>query len=256
MKRGSLVNWLINHLPCEIHLPGYNYCGPGTKLIKRLYRGDKGVNQLDEFCKDHDIAYLKSTSIHDRNIADIKLMKMARKRIHASDATKGEKIAAQLVNKAMLAKITGGSRNKTISNGKARKGGVLKKPLQNIIAHAKKYLKSVKPKCRKMAIELAIGAAKEISTNSNIKLPRLIPIPKTGGVLPLIPIFAGLSASGSIAGGVAGIVKAINEYKEAKKRLAELKRHNEKIEALRIGKGLHLKPHKDGLGLYLSHKKN
>lgn len=252
MKGGSLVNWFINHLPCEIHLPGYNYCGPGTKLIERLDRGDRGINQLDEFCKQHDIAYCESSSLQDRYIADIKLMKMARKRINASDATTGEKIAAQLVNKAMLAKITSGSRNTKISN----KGICLKKPLKNIISHAKKYLKSKKPKCSKAAIELAIAAAKEMTTNTNVKLPRIIPIPKTGGVLPLIPIFAGLSASGSLAGGVAGIVKVINEYKEAKKRLSELKRHNEKMEALCIGKGLHLKPHKNGLGLYLSDKKN
>lgn len=30
VKRGSgLVNKLIDKLPFELHLPGYNYCGPG-----------------------------------------------------------------------------------------------------------------------------------------------------------------------------------------------------------------------------------
>lgn len=30
VKRGSgLVNKLIDKLPVELHLPGYNYCGPG-----------------------------------------------------------------------------------------------------------------------------------------------------------------------------------------------------------------------------------
>ena len=30
VKRGSgLVNKLIDNLPIELHLPGYNYCGPG-----------------------------------------------------------------------------------------------------------------------------------------------------------------------------------------------------------------------------------
>lgn len=30
LKRGSgLVDKLIDKLPFEIHLPGYNYCGPG-----------------------------------------------------------------------------------------------------------------------------------------------------------------------------------------------------------------------------------
>lgn len=35
----------------------YNYCGPFTRLDKRLARGDKGINELDELCKQHDIAY-------------------------------------------------------------------------------------------------------------------------------------------------------------------------------------------------------
>lgn len=34
-KRGKgLVNQLINKLPVELHIPGYSFCGPGTKLKK------------------------------------------------------------------------------------------------------------------------------------------------------------------------------------------------------------------------------
>jgi hypothetical protein len=53
----GILNSVINKLPVELHISGYNYCGPGTKLSKRLSRGDKGVNDLDEACKEHDIAY-------------------------------------------------------------------------------------------------------------------------------------------------------------------------------------------------------
>lgn len=97
---------------------------------------------------------------------------------------------------------------------------------------------------------MAIAAAKELVKEFPIEVPRVIPVPKTGGFLPLIPIFAGLSAAGSLAGGAAGIAKAVSAFKEAKKRLQELKRHNEKIESLCIGKGLHVKPHADGLGIF------
>lgn len=34
------------------HLPGYNYCGPGTSDFSRKPR-----NQLDKLCRDHDLAY-------------------------------------------------------------------------------------------------------------------------------------------------------------------------------------------------------
>ena len=32
---GSLLNKAINNLPFEMHLPGHNFTGPGTKLKKR-----------------------------------------------------------------------------------------------------------------------------------------------------------------------------------------------------------------------------
>jgi len=47
---GGLIDKLINTLPLEAHMPGYNFCGPGTKLQKRLERGDQGINPLDEAC--------------------------------------------------------------------------------------------------------------------------------------------------------------------------------------------------------------
>ncbi|CAB3252646.1 unnamed protein product [Arctia plantaginis] len=68
----------------------------------------------------------------------------------------------------------------------------------------------------KVAIELAMAAVRELADDSSIKLPRVIPIRETGGVLPLIPIFVGLSAAGALAGGAAGIAKTINEFKMAK----------------------------------------
>jgi hypothetical protein len=66
----GVVNSLINKLPFEIHIPGYNYCGPGTKLSKRLARGDQGVNKLDEACKEHDIAYNNHEDLQQRHKAD------------------------------------------------------------------------------------------------------------------------------------------------------------------------------------------
>lgn len=95
---------------------------------------------------------------------------------------------------------------------------------------------------------------KILSGGSTGKKERILPLPKSGGVLPLLPIFAGLSALGSLAGGAAGVAKAINETRDAKKKLAEMQRHNETMEAiaLRKGRGLFLRPYKKGgLGLYM-----
>ena len=94
-KGGSgLFNTLINKLPFELHLPGYNFCGPGTKLEKRLARGDKGVNLLDEACKEHDIAYARSNDIKSRHFSDKLLVEKAIGRFNSKDAGIGEKTAA------------------------------------------------------------------------------------------------------------------------------------------------------------------
>ena len=98
----GLVNNLINKLSFELHVPGgYQYCGPGTKLSKRLSRGDQGINQLDSFCKEYDIIHSKSKDIKERNIADKILAKKAEDRIYSKDANIGEKAAALAVSHIM-----------------------------------------------------------------------------------------------------------------------------------------------------------
>ena len=55
--RKGFLNKLIDKLPVELHLPGgYEFCGPGTRLKKRLALGQVGINPLDSVCRIHDIA--------------------------------------------------------------------------------------------------------------------------------------------------------------------------------------------------------
>jgi hypothetical protein len=114
---GAIVNKAIDLLPVELHLPGgYQYCGPGTKLKKRLARGDPGINKLDQACKQHDIAYSKFADTKNRSIADRALAEKAWQRITSSDASISEKAAALAVSAAMKGKTTFGG-------GKKRGGG-------------------------------------------------------------------------------------------------------------------------------------
>lgn len=116
-----------------------------------------------------------------------------------------------------------------------------------------------RPQIRRAALA-ALKAVRSFKKNKRAAIrrfaskERVLPLPKTGGVLPLLPIFAGLSALGSLAGGAAGVAKAVNEAKDARKKLSEMQRHNETMEAiaLRQGRGLYLKPYKRGLGLYMT----
>lgn len=111
----SVLNKAIDLLPVEAHLPGgYQFCGPGTKLKQRLARGDKGINPLDGYCREHDIAYDRFSDSANRAKADSRLAEQAWRRVSASDASLAEKAAAWAVTTAMKtkAKFGGGRRRR------------------------------------------------------------------------------------------------------------------------------------------------
>jgi len=126
----SLVNTAIDALPIELNIPGYQYCGPGTKLAKRLARGDLGINKLDKACKEHDIAYSKFSDSEHRSVADKVLAGKAWERVKSTDASVGERAAALTVAAAMKAKTAvGGGRRRRRRGGrrKVQRGGSLRK---------------------------------------------------------------------------------------------------------------------------------
>ncbi|XP_073847814.1 uncharacterized protein [Musca autumnalis] len=247
VKGGGLVNKLINSLPVELHLPGYQFCGPGTKLRKRIQRGDQGVNPLDAACRKHDIAYSQNKDIEQRHIADRELTERAWERLKSKDSSIGEKINAYLVTNIMKAKTKLGM---GVGNKKPKQ--ILGQQIfKNAIKNATDSLKSVKPTDINAAIKIA---RKEIQKTfrgkkSKVVIPRVIRVPKRGGFLPLIPILTGLGALGALASGSSAITNAVLNAKKAKEELQEQTRHNKTIEAM--GKGLYLKPYKKGYGIYV-----
>lgn len=257
---GGLLNTLINKLPFEAHIPGYRYCGPGTKLEQRLQRGDAGINLLDQACKDHDIAYSQSTDLNHRHQADQILQERAWSRAKSKDASFGEKSAAWIVTNAMKVK-------RKFGMGVDRRKRLRRRQLlpfnKVVLAKIKDTLKKTKPENLKIGARVSLSAAKlairRAGGKRNIKTPRIIPLPRTqsGGFLPLIPLFAGLSALGALAGGASGIAKAVNTSKAAQRQLDEAQRHNKTMEAIALGgkttsgSGLYLRPYRRGLGLFL-----
>ena len=87
-----------------------------------------------------------------------------------------------------------------------------------------KQLKEQKPLDINDAVKIA---QKTIHSNfkgkkrADIIIPRVIPVPKIGGFLPLIPVLTALSALGGLASGGSAIVKAVNAIKNGKEQLAE-----------------------------------
>ena len=84
---------------------------------------------------------------------------------------------------------------------------------------------------------VSAGKPKTIKINGKniyISKKKIIECEKEGGILPLltlIPLIAGgVSAAGAVAGGTAGVVKAVNDKKAADEELAEQRRHNLEME--------------------------
>lgn len=278
-KNGKgFLNKIINKLPFEAHLPGYQYCGPGTHLEKRLNRNDPGINDLDKACKEHDIAYSNTNNMEERHQADKILGNRAWKRFKSLNSGIRERMDALGVAGIMKTKQKLGMGLKTKKGSCIKKKSECKKPkktktkpqkkssvskvFKNAMSTAKFTLHTKQPKTVPEAAKVAIQAAKTIVKKHNLTekdikhgLPRIIPVPKKmGGVLPLIPIFAGLSALGALAGGSAGVANAVISANNAKRNFNEAQRHNQMIEAISLGKsgsGLFLSPYKKGLGLFL-----
>lgn len=271
----SLLDTVINHIPFELHIPTvkrihlsfyekliflpkkqYQYCGPGTKLKKRLERGDSGINGLDQACKQHDIAYSENQTGEKRREADNILGNLAWERFKSSDASLSEKMNSLAVagimktkSKLVLGLKKGVTKNylKQQTKRKIQKPNIknknrtptTKQVLSNAIKDAKRILSVGNPASVDEATKLAVSAAlasvkkhKLPKKKFNENIPRVIAIPKIGGMLPLVPIFAGLSALGALMGGTASVTNAVIQTKNAKENLTEANRHNKTIEAM------------------------
>jgi len=149
------VNRAINALPFELHIPGYQFCGPGTRLKKRLARGERGINPLDEACREHDLAYARSNDLTERHAADKELAKRAGKRVFARDSGLRERAAAAAVWTAMKAKTK-------LGMGMTTRRRITTKRLK-----------------------------RKRKTNQR---KRVLPTAKRGGMLPIIPILGALGS--------------------------------------------------------------
>ena len=70
---GSFLNNLVNKLLFEMHLPGHNFTGPGTKLYKRLNPDGTSkewsiaINRVENAAYHHDLCYSKYDDTKARN---------------------------------------------------------------------------------------------------------------------------------------------------------------------------------------------
>lgn len=237
-------------------------------MDKRVKRGDLGINKLDAACREHDIAYSKNQSLEERHKADEILENKAWERVKSKDANFGEKTASWLVTNIMKAKRKLGMGNKQRRRRRQPQRSFKRDVVNKVSQTLKKNLNSSQlndmsrkslNKSSLLALRAARVAVKKFGGRKHIRIPRIIPFEsKSGGILPLIPLFAGLSALGALTGGASAIAKTVIDAKNVKKKLEEDKRHNKAMEAIgKHGSGLYLrKSPNSGLGLFLKKQKN
>ena len=81
----DITNLLNTVLPFEKHLPGMQYCGPGTNLNLKLKadgvtprKGFEPVDRVDEAAMKHDIKYQEFDDLRHRNEADKEMLRELR----------------------------------------------------------------------------------------------------------------------------------------------------------------------------------
>src|SRR5438552_18950234 len=93
----DIVDVINKTFPFEKHLPGMNYCGPGTNLKKKLLEDGvtprkeyRPTDRVDEIALQHDIAYSRYEDLpHSRSRQDnVKGTKTHKKSyMHGKDGT-------------------------------------------------------------------------------------------------------------------------------------------------------------------------
>lgn len=210
-----------------------------------MTRGDPGINPLDSACKEHDIAYSKFRDLENRHIADKALAERAWERVTAKDSTIGEKANAWLVTNAMKAKLKmGGSLRKRPKTKHRAKKKCNTKIFTAAVKKATRVLKKVKPVDIEDAIQLVKKSMATDFKRKNLNaIPRIIPVPKVGGFLPLIPILGAIAKLGGLISTGVTIGKLVKNVLAAKE--------NKPNGPVTIGNGLYLKPYRSGYGFFL-----
>lgn len=231
-----------------------------------MARGDKGINPLDEACKVHDIAYENHKDTPERYEADKQLGKAALQRVFSRDAGLKERATALAVSAAMKAKTSltrlgSGMLRRVKGKRKVRLGAglgvrakqrrktkaVKRLTFQTLVKNARIAIRKSKPYSINDAIGTTLKSVQKTRKGRKVVAPkRIIQLPKSGGILPILPILAGLSTLGSVASSAVGIYKTINDIRNGNKRIAE-----ERAKNVKVGNGLYLQPYKGGNGLYL-----
>lgn len=75
-RKRAIAQILKQNLPTSKakHIPGMNYCGPGTPIILNILNDVKPVNKVDAVCRQHDIDYVQANNQEEVVEADKRML--------------------------------------------------------------------------------------------------------------------------------------------------------------------------------------
>lgn len=124
----------------------------------------------------------------------------------------------------------------------------------SIVKNAKKTMRMAR--CPNDVVNYALAAAKyHKKEHKSIPHPRIIPVPKTGGILSVIPVLATISALGGLKGGSNGILRAADAVVKSRKNLKKCSKYDKITHVFPIGmshsnQDIYLEKYKNGFGLF------
>ena len=141
----------------------------------------------------------------------------------------------------------GQSRKKSIkkrSKKRVKGSGIT---FHQLLQKAKKTVraKKFKPTDIQAAVNRTLASIKKYKVRTSPG--RVLPIPKSGGAIPIIPILTALKHVGTILRGIGTVVESVKQVKAIKDQF----KHQSTVPETRIGNGLIVGPHKKGLGIFV-----
>lgn len=106
-RREPEVKYVPPYDTKEKHLPGCNYCGPGTNVARRMQERVQPMNRLDRACKSHDLdtetrGPQRAKTAKQFHASDRKLAREAKRIALDPNTNKRERALAWVVHRAML----------------------------------------------------------------------------------------------------------------------------------------------------------
>jgi len=244
---------------------------------------------LDAAAREHDIAYWKNSDLASRHEADRVLENKSWGRVLANDSSFGEKTAAWLTTNAMkLKRKLGMGVRRTVGKRKrkvvARRGAGVSKPRHRTrrrrTRNARKrrgkkggsvtikrrrggrltFTQIISKACKAIkghrnedditgAVKKSLKIIKKYKPKTGV--PRIVPIPKRGGAISLIPILsAALRYGPAVFEGISSIVSGVKRLKGVRDEYNNSK-SGSGISRVHIGKGISFGAYKKGYGIFV-----